>query len=524
MKKYLQIFLSLSLCAILMLSCGCTFNFWNNDDKEKGKNPSSSQQDENNSSDDGLLDDESSEDTSLNDDLSDNSSDKNDKETSSKKEYDKYNPVSSSGNIMPTVKDQGKNDNEKDEEDQVFTDSVKYPNSVNAEALNKTDLFDAYDTALFTEKIWEGKTVYYETICFEQDKNGFISDASLLYEPDEIIAVRSADMKITYSEGKDYTVNGRVLSRPRSTSTAPFLSCKSSVFVPYTGGDRQYQLAADPSNAIYFHPDGKVHQKNTLTVFYTHKDGWRGNTMPESQEDELSRAINKLKNGEDLKIVFHGDSITSGYTTSGDKEDHRSLSGNLSPHSPADNYAPYVSAYPSMVTEALKLKFPSANITKVNTAAPGGQSGSYGLEHIDLVKNENPDLVVIAFGMNDSWMDTGNNHGRYYYKNFYIQMMNKVLETNPDCEFIFVPCMLPNMALNSFLMNDASFDSHERHLYEIQKEYPDNHIAVVPTTSLWRDFYALGKKPSDYTGALDNHPNDWGHSIYAQLILNAFGI
>ena len=86
--------------------------------------------------------------------------------------------------------------------------------------------------------------------------------------------------------------------------------------------------------------------------------------------------------------------------------------------------------------------------------------------------------------------------------------------------------MLPNMDVLTYTKSEATgqFDAMERILYEIQKEYSDHHIAVVPTTSLWRDFYALGKKPSDYLAALDNHPNDWGQSIYAQLVLNAFGL
>ena len=531
MKKYLQIFLSLLLCAVLMLSCGCTFNLFGSNtgdkDKDKDKTPSSSQQDGTDSSDEDLTDN-SSEDGNSDNNLFGNSSNKENEDdkkgTSSKKEYDKYSPVGSSSNIMPTVKENNKNDKEEDEEE-VFTDSVKYPESVNAAALNKTDLFNEYDATLFTEKIWEGKTVYYETICFEQDKNGFISTASLLYEPDQIIAVRSADMTVTYSEGSDYTVNGRVVTRPRS-SKIPYAPYKE-FYTTYNADSNPYNLASDPNTSVIFRSDGRPMQKRIVTVFYTHKDGWRGSTMPESQEDELSRALNKLENGQDLKIVFHGDSITAGFTTSGNRESARAVENGNPLQMPCwgnVNYAPNVPAYASIVAEALKLKFPNANITKVNTAAPGGQSGSYGLEYINLVTEQNPDVVVIAFGMNDSWMDAGNNKGKYYYKNFYIQMMNKVLEVNPDCEFIFVPCMLPNMNLATFLKTDEAFDSHEQHLYEIQQEYPNNHIAVVPTTSLWRDLYALGKKPSDYTGSMDNHPNDWGHSVYAQLILNAFGL
>lgn len=526
MKKYLQIFFCLLICLTLLLSCACKGNTNTDKDKDKDKTPSSSEQDITDSSDDGF-----SEDDGLGGNFSDNSSDKNDKDSSSNKEFDKYNPVGYSSHLTPVVDVKVENDkenntenkdDEEEKEDGVFTDSVKYPNSVNADALNKTDLFNAYDTALFTEKIWEGKTVYYETICFEEDKNGFISTANLLYEPDQIIAVRSADMTVTYSEGKDYTVNGRVVTRPRG-SNAPYLDYQDSgFFVPWVqGASRTYQLAADPTRAIYFHKDGKVLQKCIVTVFYTHKDGWRGNTMPESQEDELPDALDKLKNGKDFKIVFYGDSVTAGYTASGNKEDRRNLNGKFVTHNPANTYPPYVSAYPSMVTEALKAKFPDAKITKVNAAAPSAQSGDqYGTTYVNLVTQENPDVAVIAFG--------GNDHSRIttIYKNNISKIVEKIHEANPKCEFILVPYMLPNMDLLTYTKSESTgqFDAMERILYEIQKEYSDYHIAVIPTTSLWRDFYALGKKPSDYLAALDNHPNDWGQSIYAQLVLNAFGL
>ncbi len=524
MKKYLQIFFCLLICLTLLLSCACKGN--TNTDKDKDKTPSSSEQDITDSSDDGF-----SEDDGLGGNYSDNSSDKNDKDSSSKKEFDKYNPVGYSSHLTPTVEVKVENDkennaeekdDEEEKEDGVFTDSVKYPNSVNAEALNKTDLFNTYDATLFSEKIWEGKTVYYETICFEEDKNGFISTANLLYEPDQIIALRSADMTVTYTEGKDYTVNGRVVTRTRG-SNAPYLDYQDSgFFVPWVpGASRTYQLAADPTRALYWNKDGKVLQRCIVTVFYTHKDGWRGNTMPESQEEELPDALDKLKNGKDFKIVFYGDSLTAGYTASGNTEDRRNLSGNFVKHNPANTYPPYVSAYPSMVTEVLKKKFPDAKITKVNAAAPSAQTGDqYGTTYVNLVTQENPDVAVIAFG--------GNDHGRIttIYKNNISKIVEKIHEANPKCEFILVPYMLPNMDVLTYVKSESTgqFDAMERILYEIQKEYSDYHIAVVPTTSLWRDFYALGKKPSDYLAALDNHPNDWGQSIYAQLVLNAFGV
>ena len=96
MKKYLQIFFCLLICLTLLLSCACKGN--TNTDKDKDKTPSSSEPDITDSSDDGF-----SEDDGLVGNFSDNSSDKNDKDSSSKKEFDKYNPVGYSSYLTPTV-------------------------------------------------------------------------------------------------------------------------------------------------------------------------------------------------------------------------------------------------------------------------------------------------------------------------------------------------------------------------------------------------------------------------------------
>ena len=163
MKKYLQIILSVLLCSALVLSCGCSFKFWEKDGGSK--KPSSSVDQGSDASDDELPDDSSEDDFSFDDNSDDTSGGGS---SNSNKKYDKYNPVGSSGNILPTATNKDKNN--KDDDEEVVSDSVKYPESINAEALNKTSLFSAYDVELFTQKIWEGKTVYYETICFEQNK------------------------------------------------------------------------------------------------------------------------------------------------------------------------------------------------------------------------------------------------------------------------------------------------------------------------------------------------------------------
>ena len=47
--------------------------------------------------------------------------------------------------------------------------------------ISPSEDFDQFDLERFTRKIWEGKTVYYETICFAEQEDGTISSGTLLY-------------------------------------------------------------------------------------------------------------------------------------------------------------------------------------------------------------------------------------------------------------------------------------------------------------------------------------------------------
>lgn len=55
--------------------------------------------------------------------------------------------------------------------------------------------FDRFDLERFTRKIWEGDTVYFETICFMEQEDGSIVSGTLLYAPDKILSVSSHNLQ-----------------------------------------------------------------------------------------------------------------------------------------------------------------------------------------------------------------------------------------------------------------------------------------------------------------------------------------
>ncbi len=113
----------------------------------------------------------------------------------------------------------------------------------------------------------------------------------------------------------------------------------------------------------------------------------------------LEKSINKLKTGEPLRIVALGDSLTYGWMAR--------------------------KGYLDYMAEMLSVKYPHGNFSIVNKGIPGdtAQGGLHRL--MQDVIDEEPDLVLIQFGLNDAF--TGISPGNY--KKTIMSLVDTVLET-----------------------------------------------------------------------------------------------
>lgn len=125
---------------------------------------------------------------------------------------------------------------------------------------------------------------------------------------------------------------------------------------------------------------------------------------------------------------------------------------------------------------------------------------------IDKVVEPRPDLVIVAFGMNDS----AGRSAKEYQANTEA-VMAKIRERLPEVEFILVASMRGNR-------------DWTRLKQELFPEYRDAlaklcgpGVALADLTSIWTGFLEL-KKDWDQSGNGVNHPNDFGHRVYAQVI------
>lgn len=358
------------------------------------------------------------------------------------------------------------------------------------------------------DKLWEGNKVFEEAICFTRSDQGELLGGELIYTPTKILKVTAADGSYIYEEGKDYVIkegklqltdNTTIKVLPREVYCVPYNGEADCGWLRIVGGERYLKI----------YPEVYQYQ---LMVTYEHEEHWKG-FIPENMSNLLPRTMSKLAAKEKVKLVFYGDSITAGWEASGCdeqvidmytiEEKHLSLSR-----------PPYMPAWVSLVTAALEDKFDHPNITKVNRGA-GGSTASWGNIHADkLVNPHKPDLVVVAFGMNNIHADPQD------YYNDILGILTTIRNSNPECEFLLVSPMVGNPEMEIFTCH--KMPEHQEELYKLHRTLPG--VALAPVHTMFLELLRQGKNYMDITGNCINHPNDFSVRIYAQMVLSALGL
>jgi lysophospholipase L1-like esterase len=340
-----------------------------------------------------------------------------------------------------------------------------------------------YELDKYTIPYWEGNIVYNESVLPLENEDGSIDDIPLLYKAEKIIAVHDATLRNTYVENVDYElVDGKL----RIKKDGDIKTVKYSWMYPANGTIGSDVFGRTGGGYIRF-GEGDTFHKHHIVVTYVHIDGWKEN-VPQAQGDKLPKTLSKLENKEPLNIVFFGDSITVGANSS-----------------KLIDARPGVPRFSDMMVDALKDKYGYDDITFKNTAV-GGQNTAWGADTVytNVIKH-NPDLLVLAFGMNDAGTPPQT------YKQQIQQIIDSVLADNPDCEIILVATMLPNEEVQGFYGNQYKFADE---LKSMTKEG----IALCDMTEFHSALLKY-KRYYDMTGNNVNHPNDFLARAYTQVLL-----
>ncbi|NWJ52088.1 MAG: SGNH/GDSL hydrolase family protein [Bacteroidetes bacterium] len=337
---------------------------------------------------------------------------------------------------------------------------------------------DNIDTALIP--FWKTKTMYNESVLMIS-KNGGLPVANLLFTPDKILSVKNAALNIEYKEGIDWEYTEGQL-RLMKGSRAIYMT--DNQLYP----DTSKNAFPKKGGGLILFKEGSFFHNQQLAVTYTHAaHAWKG-SIPRFMGNDLPEIMYKLKRRTSLNILLFGDSIAAGYNASGE-----------------NNTPPYLPSWGNLVAAGLR-RYYKGNIMFTNSAV-AGKTSQWGLSNIQVsVVDHNPDLVILAFGMNDG---TINMDPKMFKAN--IQMMiNKVRQNNPAVEFILVAPMLPNPESN-FVGTQSSFK-------KVLAELTGRGILLADMTSVHSELLKY-KAYQDMTGNNINHPNDFLIRWYAQQIL-----
>ena len=313
--------------------------------------------------------------------------------------------------------------------------------------------------------LWASTTLHGDPLCFIDRGAGAIT-ATLLFSPDGLVSVRNGAGDIEYIDGRDFVVDaGAGVITPTANSR-----------IPLVGRD---ELAAIDE------PDDRFRRRQVHAT-YPHRAGqWQGYVPPFSA-GSLPRTISLLRAGRPLTLAITGDSIAEGYNASGFE--------GVPPHQPP---------YPGLVAGALTETYGSTIALRNFAVAGSTADGGGDAENVTAAR---PDLVIVAFGMNDSGYATAPDFAASVSR-----IVSDVRDEAPAAEFVLVSSMLPNPAFRYPIIE--RFAEYRAALAALCGAG----IVLADVTAMWTDLLRR-KSVYDLTGNGINHPNDFGHQVYAQVI------
>jgi acyl-CoA thioesterase-1 len=362
--------------------------------------------------------------------------------------------------------------------------------------------------------VWKGPVVVQEPVLLFSV--GDVLVGALLFEPESIMAIEAWDGAAGRFERVSIGAASDVEMQPKHGGNGARLLVHSKVYPHFSPADvyqplgsaLAYPSSRDKKTGMLFSEKGMFHQKAIL-VTYKHEGTWTG-AVPRRDPSRLP-ALQRVLTGEgqskkNLDLFVLGDSISTGANCSSQL-----------------GLSPRYHGYPDLVAGMLQERLPGVGVRLANESL-GGASAAWGIktlqDRVDGARHKHPgfsfDLNLIAFGANDAG---GRRPERNYVKDIEA-MISGIARVNPAAEFVVVA---------SSMMNDLWIHGHNDVLLKYQKALHAMaskigvKVVVADTTQLWKDVLAR-KSYYDLTGNGLNHPNDFGHRLYAQVIGAVLGL
>jgi len=333
---------------------------------------------------------------------------------------------------------------------------------------------------------WQGEVMQGESVLFIKESATGEARGSLLFPPLKVLKVQTSAGDVTYEEGRDYTwkPDSREIVLPAGSR----IVSKTPADLRRPAKTQKYNLThRDGNGEIFFGSELEYHGMQTCVTYSHAPDLWKL-PVPKVAEKDLGHSIRKLRDKQPLSILLLGDSISSGCNASGWAKG-----------------APFQPPFQNLLQQHLEAQYN----TKVALKNPslGGSDTRWALTMSDKVIEEKPDLVILAFGMNDS-----SGRPAAEYASNLDNLMQKIRQDLPECEFILIAPMLGNK--DWITLKQELFPQYRDALAKLAES---DGVALADMTSIWTEFFKH-KQDWDLTGNGVNHPNDFGHRVYAQVL------
>ncbi len=363
-----------------------------------------------------------------------------------------------------------------------------------------------YDLHDYIRPLWEGDTVLYESVMFREDEHA----VQLTYPIDRVLSVYSADFGTEYVEGTDWTVEyGCFVRLPGSKM--PYMPL--SQFYPDHHEDGHDFGCTEAGRPYLGFGEGDTMIKHQVVISYKHSAAWNG-PIPTAQRDKCARFFDKLANGEEATILFYGDSITTGANSSGRVgiEPHARSFPEMVTAAIAETYGYTVSWDVQPYEEMKKLDKVGGKVLHYVNTAVGGMDSNWGVQNVQTHVNDyDPDLVILAFGMNDGGKTCAQ----------YMALTEQIVDsmvTSTHGDIILLATMLPHFRAAGFFGHQIEYEPALAKLAA-----GSDRIALAPMTSLHK--HVLSRKAYYHmTGNNVNHPNDFLARLYAMVLLATMGV
>ena len=403
--------------------------------------------------------------------------------------------------------------------------------------LNREDL-TKYDPDVYMNKIWEGTTVYHEPVMFAQSSDGInLTTKKLLYPVEDIVSIRSANLKTYYIKGVDYKIeDGKIVWLPGGQMpiyTGPLTVPKNANASDYPSEVTQNGTVAwgetfpvDENNGLYGIWDG-YHERHTVYVTYTHNTTWSEGegynpAVPENQSADMTAFYNKLAANDNsgINVLVYGDSTATGASATGQNVNYDlfDANGNVTRSQGGGIKAPVF--FEQATAQLAKGYVNSGSINYYNIAL-GGKNTAWGAENlqarVNMMNNHygktiTPDIIYVKFCANDMGLTADE------YKTNMQSIVDQFQELYHNASIVLVSGKINNVRSTNFGTPEAlaKVDAFENALADIASN--ETNCIVAKNTSVWKEI-VKSKNCEDYLSNFVNHANDFWSMVTAQVIV-----